>query len=127
MLRILLIDDEETVLDTISFILKTEGYQVVKARNGEEGIRKFDELPFDIVITDLIMPLCNGNDVARYVRSSGRSIPIIGITGTPEDVVKSCFDIVLKKPFSIKKLVGHIKEIENGSKELKVDRIIIAV
>jgi DNA-binding response OmpR family regulator len=113
MLKILLIDDEEEVLDVVSLVLKTMGYYVVKARDGKEGIRRFDELSFDVVVTDLNMPLCNGDEVAKHIRKTDGNIQIICITGTPEDVDNSYFDIVLKKPFSFKKLVEYIKTIEN--------------
>jgi len=113
MLKILVIDDEEEVLDMVSLVLKTMGYHVVKAKDGEEGIKKFDELSFDVVVTDLNMPICNGDDVARHVRRTDGNIPVICITGTPEHVDDCYFDVVLKKPFSFKKLSEHIKAIEN--------------
>ena len=114
MLKILVIDDEETVLDSISLVLKNAGYQVVKARNGEEGIRIFDQYSFDIVITDFFMPVCNGNQVAKYIRNNRKTTPVIGITGTPEEADFSCFDIVLKKPFSLKKLIEHINILKTS-------------
>jgi CheY-like chemotaxis protein len=120
MLKILVIDDEEQVLYMISLTLKTVGYHIVKAKDGREGIRKFDELSFDIVITDLNMPFYNGDEVARHVRRTDGNIPIVCITGTPEDVVLSCFDLVLKKPFSLKELVGYIQEIENDGRIRKI-------
>jgi DNA-binding response OmpR family regulator len=113
MLKILVIDDEEEVLDMVSLVLKTTGYYVVKARNGEEGIKKFDELSFDIVITDFNMPFYNGEEVARHVRSASRNIPTICITGKPENIDQSDFDLVLEKPFSLKKLVEYIRLVES--------------
>jgi len=114
MVKILLIDDEEDVLNTISMVLKTMGCHVVQARDGEEGISRFEELSFDIVITDLIMPNYNGNDVARYIRNARDNIKIIGITGTPEKAEAELFDILMIKPFSINKLIEYIKLIENN-------------
>ena len=114
MLKILLIDDEEEVLRTIALVLQSAGYQVVKARNGEEGIERFDEFSFDMVITDLFMPLANGDEVARHVRNAGKGIPIIGMTGTPEDMDRTCFDQVLEKPFLFEELIKSIKELEKN-------------
>ena len=113
MLKILVIDDEEEVLDSVSLVLESVGHQVVKARNGEEGIRIFDEFSFDVVITDLLMPICNGDQVVRHIRKNGGTIPVIGITGTPENADLSYFNIVLKKPFSFKTLIEYIKTIDN--------------
>jgi DNA-binding response OmpR family regulator len=119
MLNILVIDDDKNMRNLISIYLTTAGYDVVTAKDGEEGIRRFDESSFNAVITDLIMPYCNGNDVARYVRNAGRNIPVIGITGTPWEMDNSSFDIVLNKPFSGKKLVEYIKEIENTGETIQ--------
>jgi DNA-binding response OmpR family regulator len=111
--KILLIDDDEELLDLISMVLMDAGHYVVTARDGEEGIKKFNELYFDVVVTDLMMPLCNGDEVARHVRKAGRNIPVIGITGTPWDIELGYFDIILKKPFALKILVENIKEVMN--------------
>jgi CheY-like chemotaxis protein len=121
MMTVLVIDDEEEVLDSISLILKAVGYHVVKARDGEEGIRKFHEHSFDIVITDLFMPSCNGDEMARHVRREGKGIPVIGITGNPWDMDLGCFDIVMKKPFSLKKLVEYIKTVGSPEERVKAN------
>jgi two-component system, OmpR family, response regulator VicR len=114
MLKILVIDDEEQVLDIISLVLKTLGYNVVKARDGQEGIRKFDESFFDIVITDFNMPFYNGDEVARHIHNANGDFPIICITGAPEDIDFNCFDIVLGKPFSFTELAESVKKIVNA-------------
>ena len=111
MINILVIDDDEAVLDNISLVIKSVGYRITKASNGEEGIKKFDQSVFDVVITDLFMPLKDGNEVARYIRDAGKNIPIIGITGMPEHIDPAFFDKVLKKPFSLKELIAYLKEI----------------
>jgi CheY-like chemotaxis protein len=109
MLQILLIDDEEEVLNTIARILQASGHGVVKARNGKEGISRFNELPFDLVITDLFMPFANGDEVARHVRTAEKRVPVIGITGTPKDMDRSCFDKILEKPFMFEDLIESIR------------------
>jgi CheY-like chemotaxis protein len=109
MLKILLIDDEEEVLSTVARILQTVGHDVVKARNGKEGISRFDEHSFDLVITDLFMPIANGDQVASYVRNSEKKVPVIGITGTPKDMDRTCFDMVLEKPFMFEELIESIR------------------
>jgi CheY-like chemotaxis protein len=109
MLKILLIDDEEEVLNTVARILQIAGHSVVKARNGKEGISRFDEHPFDLVITDLFMPIANGDEVARYVRTAEKRVPVIGITGTPQDMDRTFFDKILEKPFMFEDLITSIK------------------
>jgi len=64
------------------------------------------------VVTDLMMPDTSGYELVRYIRdtSDGAMPVIIAITGTSWDVDKSCFDVVLEKPFPIKKLIAILKE-----------------
>jgi CheY-like chemotaxis protein len=109
MLKILLIDDEEEVLNTIAGILQTVGHNVVKAKNGVEGISRFNEYSFDLVITDLFMPLANGDEVAKHVHTAEKKVPVIGITGTPQDMDRTCFDKVLEKPFMFEDLMESIR------------------
>jgi CheY-like chemotaxis protein len=116
MLKILVVDDEEAVLKIISKVLKTAGHNVEEARDGADGIRKFNEYDFDVVVTDMLMPLCNGDELAKHVRNAGKDIPVIGITGTPEKIEKSCFDVVLVKPFPLKVLTECIKAIDGDGK-----------
>jgi DNA-binding response OmpR family regulator len=120
MLKILVIDDEEQIREMISLALKTMGYHVVKAKDGAEGIRKFSESLFDIVITDFFMPFYNGDEVASHIRKTDGNIPIICITGTPEAVGLNFYDIVLEKPCSLKKLTEYIKAIENSTDTTEV-------
>lgn len=110
--RVLVVDDDEDIRALLSTLLIAAGYDVVTAKDGEEGIRLFDQSGFDIVITDFAMPLYNGNEVARHVHNNGRRIPVIGISGTPADMDLKSFDLVLEKPFSPDKLIKCIKAIE---------------
>ena len=67
MSRILVIDDEPDVLNIIVEILKTAGYEVVAAANGEAGLKALDGNPFDLVFTDLMMPGIGGMDVLQHI------------------------------------------------------------
>jgi CheY-like chemotaxis protein len=111
MSRILVIDDEDHVLFTLEEILTGSGHIVKIARNGEEGIQLFEgDDPFDLVITDINMPLKNGNDVARHIRNSKNAdTPIVAITGYTEMIQRDSFNYVLKKPFRLENLVDVVK------------------
>jgi two-component system, OmpR family, alkaline phosphatase synthesis response regulator PhoP len=113
MFKILLIDDEKALLENTSLSLESAGYNVVMANNGKEGIRKLDELSFDMVITDFFMPICKGDEVARHVHNLGKNIPVVCITGSPLNFDQSCFDLVINKPFRFEALIKSIKEILN--------------
>jgi two-component system, OmpR family, response regulator ResD len=118
MIKILLIDDEKMFLENTSLLLELAGYHVVTANNGEEGIRKFNELSFDLVITDYLMPLCKGDEVARHVHNSGKNIPVVCITGSVWDNELSCFDLVINKPFRSDEFVRCIKETLDSRAEI---------
>ena len=108
--RILVIDDEEVIALIVTHALTTSGFTIEMATNGIEGIKKFDEGHFDLVITDICMPGLDGNSLSKYIRHSERPFtPIIGITGTPWFAENNSFDAVLSKPFSIKTLVDTVK------------------
>lgn len=110
--KILVIDDEEQVVLVLTMALSKYGFNVEIATNGVEGIKKFDEGCFDLVITDICMPGLGGNDVVKYVRNSEKCFtPVIGITGTPWLSEDAYFDAVITKPFSIEALVATVKSL----------------
>jgi len=108
--QILVIDDEKSILDIVREVLTVYGYEVEIAADGQEGIQKFDDGSFDLVITDMQMPGIDGNNVVRHIRNSDRQFtPVIGFSGTPWLLKKSDFDIVFTKPFSLKDLVNAVQ------------------
>ena len=110
MSTILVIDDEKGILQIIRQTLTRFGHNVETAEDGQEGIQKFDDGNFDVVITDILMPGIDGNGVVRHIRKSHRqSIPVIAISGTPWQLESNDFDMVLPKPFPLKKLVDSIR------------------
>ena len=109
---ILVIDDEKSIVLIIAAALTKFGFNVEKATNGLEGIKKFDEGYFDLVITDLRMPGLDGNGVVRHIRNSERqSTPVVSISATPWYLQSDDFDAFLLKPFSIKTLIDTVNEL----------------
>jgi len=110
--KILVIDDEEQIILMLTMALSKYGFNVEIASNGAEGIKKFDEGCFDLVITDICMPGLSGNDVVKYVRNSEKYFtPVIGISGTPWLLEDASFDAVFAKPFSIEGLVEAVNSL----------------
>ncbi len=79
--RVLAIDDEKVVLDSIAKVLREEDYDVKTVQNGSDGIQCAVNEPFDIVLTDIRMPNTDGFKVLRDIRKAGKSVPVIMITG----------------------------------------------
>jgi DNA-binding response OmpR family regulator len=106
---ILVIEDEEALARVIALALKRLDIDAVISENGDDGIRRFEEGNFDLVITDIHLPGTNGNQIARHIRRSGKPAPIIGISGTPWIIDEGVFDAVLTKPFSIQSLLDVVE------------------
>ena len=113
--RILVIDDEDSVRDVLSRMLKTKGHQVVVASNGEEGIERFRSEPFDLVLTDLGMPKLSGWDVGRTIKGINPKVPIAMITGwgvelDREKLSESGIDLIVSKPFNFDQVIHLVSE-----------------
>lgn len=112
MCTILVIDDEKAILRVIQEALTKFGHDVEIALDGFEGIQKFDDGSYDMVITDLRMPGLDGKGVVEHIRNSRKnSTPIIGISGTPWQIQDSDFDAVLSKPFPLQDLLESVKKL----------------
>jgi CheY-like chemotaxis protein len=79
--RILVIDDDHTLRLTVKTMLESDGHVVTLAVNGEDGVRKFQETDFDLVICDVFMPNVEGMETIRRVRRILPATPIISMTG----------------------------------------------
>jgi DNA-binding response OmpR family regulator len=109
MRTVLVIDDEDAIVRFLILALSREGFKVDIAANGREGLEKVKAFPFDVVLTDIRMPLMDGNQLACQIRESIRSDTVlIGMTGTPGYVSSDKFDAVISKPFSIQTLLDAI-------------------
>jgi CheY-like chemotaxis protein len=117
--RILVIDDEESVRSVLSRILTRLKYQVNVAKDGEEGIRLFSEQAFDMVLTDLGMPGMSGWDVCRAIKKMNPQTPVGMITGwgmeiDEERMEEVELDFLISKPFDSNQILHTVaKTIES--------------
>ena len=112
MLRVLVIDDEKIITGLLDKALTGAGFDVEVASNGYEGIERYNESCFDVVITDGEMPYLNGNEVLNNIRQSSRpETPVIGMSGNPRFLSGHDFDVILPKPFSLKTLLSRLEQI----------------
>jgi signal transduction histidine kinase/ActR/RegA family two-component response regulator len=113
--RILVIDDENSVRDILSRMLKTKGHQVVVASDGEEGINRFRSEPFDLVFTDLGMPKLSGWEVGKIIKEINPKVPIAMITGwgveyDRKKLSESGIDLIVSKPFNFDQVIHLVSE-----------------
>ncbi len=81
MVRILIIDDEPSIIEVLRKILQFEGYDVATATNGEEGLELFRQTPCDLVITDMVMPAKDGLQTILDLRKEKPDLPVIAMSG----------------------------------------------
>jgi two-component system alkaline phosphatase synthesis response regulator PhoP len=113
---ILLVEDEAALRATLSDRLRGEGYIIDTAIDGHEAVEKAANLPFDLVILDLMLPLRSGFDVCRDIRQAGMATPILILTArdqTTDKVVglKLGADDYVTKPFESAELVARIEAL----------------
>src|SRR5579863_1870143 len=114
--NVLFVEDEEALRMTVGDRLRKEGYAVECAPNGEEGFEKATQLPFDLVILDVMLPKKSGFDVCREIREAGLITPILMLTarGQTSDKVnglKIGADDYVTKPFNMQELVARVEAL----------------
>lgn len=105
-LRILIVDDEPSVLEVVSAYLRCDGHSVATAASGREALEKFRRNDFDLVVLDRVMPEMSGDQTARFIKQVNQDIPVIMLTGFGAliEVTGSqpaAVDVVLSKPVTL--------------------------
>ena len=112
--KILVVDDEKSIVDIISYNLKKEDYDVITAFDGQQGLKMaLTENP-DLILLDIMMPKLDGFDVCRRIRDKKLQTPIIMLTARAEEVDKVLgfelgADDYVTKPFGIRELLARVK------------------
>jgi len=124
MARILIIEDEESYREALSFMLGKEGFEVVTASDGTQGIALFDAQGADLVLLDLMMPGISGLEVCRQLRARS-GVPIVMVTARDAEVDKVVgleigADDYVTKPFSHRELVARIRAVLRRGQEQAV-------
>ncbi len=115
MSKILIVEDEKAIAQSIEYNLMREGFEVALAYDGEVGLSLFEESPFDLVILDIMLPSMNGTEILRRIRASS-DVPVIMLTAKDQELDKVAgletgADDYLTKPFSMIELIARVKAI----------------
>ncbi len=115
MTRVLVVEDEESFSDALSFMLRREGYEVEVAGTGLDALQIFDRTGADLVLLDLMLPGLSGTEVCRELRNRSY-VPIIMVTARDSEVDKVVglelgADDYVTKPFSSRELVARIRAV----------------
>ncbi len=116
MKKVLIVEDEEGLILTLTDRLRSEGFEVSVGRDGDEGFRLGKNHKFDLIILDLMLPKKNGFDVCRDLRKEGVETPILMLTAKGETIdkvlgLKLGADDYLTKPFEILELLARIEAL----------------
>lgn len=113
--KILIVEDNVLISRSIESKLKEEMFEVKATFDGEEAIKHFDMMPYDVVLLDLMLPKVSGENVLKHIRSKG-DVPVIIISTKDTDVEKAInlglgADDYLAKPFSMLELIARVKAV----------------
>ncbi len=132
-LRILVVDDEQSITELVSLALRYEGFAVETAANGRKALGAITDWHPHLVVLDIMLPDIDGFEVARRVRDQGQRIPILFLTArdTTDDKVRGLTlggDDYVTKPFSIEELVARIRAVlrRSGSLSGESSRLVFA-
>jgi two-component system response regulator RegX3 len=111
----MVVEDEESFSDALSFMLRKEGFAVSVATTGPDALAQFEREPSDLVLLDLMLPGMSGTDVCRTIRAKSR-VPIIMVTAKDSEIDKVLglelgADDYVTKPFSSRELVARIRAV----------------
>ncbi|NYF97938.1 response regulator transcription factor [Janibacter cremeus] len=146
MTRILVVEDEVSFSDPLSYLLEKEGYEVAVAENGPDAVCAFESDGADLVLLDLMLPGLSGIDVCRTIRQRS-NVPVIMLTAKDGEIDKVVgleigADDYVTKPYSSRELLARIKAVlrrraepeellpstvEGGPVRMDVDRHVVAV
>ncbi len=146
MTRILIVEDEDSFSDALSFMLRREGYEVFIAADGNTAVTEFDKHGPDLVLLDLMLPGISGTEVCRIIRGKS-TVPIIMLTAKDGEVDKVVglelgADDYVTKPFSSRELLARVRAvlrrhgeqdellpptIEAGSVRIDIERHVVSV
>jgi two-component system response regulator RegX3 len=122
--RVLVVEDEESFSDALSYMLRREGFEVAVAATGPDALSQFDRAGADLVLLDLMLPGLSGTEVCRTLRQRS-SVPVIMLTARDSEIDKVVglelgADDYVTKPFSQRELVARIRAVLRRGQEVEL-------
>jgi DNA-binding response OmpR family regulator len=117
-MKILVVDDNAFILEMIRSILEADDYNIHACTNVEQALQQVDETDFDLVITDIVMPMKSGVDFIREMKRRGVGTPVLAITGGVENAIDDYVnyadlyaDETLSKPFKHREFIAVVERL----------------
>lgn len=115
--KVLIVDDEFDIVDVLGDLLTAEGYEVVTAANGREGLSRLRDVPVDLVLLDCMMPVVDGPEMLRLMREDERllNVPVVMMSAAEmrHRVQALGCSAFLKKPFDLNTLLETVAQLIN--------------
>lgn len=124
MARVLLAEDEDSVREFVSRVLVLHGHSVLEAKDGAEAVELMNQHHFDLLITDIVMPIMDGISLALKVRSQRPHVPIMLMTGYANESQRAhnlsvLIEELLSKPFNKDQLVAAVNKALSADAKIK--------
>jgi len=136
-IKLLLVEDDDAFRSVIKECMEMDGeYEIVEAPNGMEGYQAFKKYSFDIIVTDLDMPILSGIEMATYIRKEDTNIPIVVASGlTNPTTIHEAFSVgvdnYIKKPYTSDELDCHVKallkRLNNNNRDMKEETTVFTI
>lgn len=117
MKKILIVDDEQDIVESLKFVLETEGYECYTAFNGDDGLKSAKEIVPDLILLDIMMPKMNGYKISRLLKFDNKykDIPIIMLTARSQEEDKLIGEETganeyITKPFDLDYVVSKVNQ-----------------
>lgn len=122
--KILIVDDEVSIITLLTYHIKNAGFQTSIAYDGMEAIKKAESQCFDLIVLDIMLPIMDGMEVCKYLRAKNNETPILMLTAKDGEANKihgleSGADDYITKPFSPYEVIARIKAILRRTSQVK--------
>lgn len=126
--RVLVVDDEQSIVTLLKYNLEQAGYIVEIAQDGEEAIEKEKETQPDLIVLDVMLPKKDGIEVCKTIRSDKNQVPILMLTAKDDEFdrvlgLELGADDYMTKPFSPREVVARVKAILRRSSQFEASRV----
>ena len=130
MIRVLIVEDEESLADPLAYLLRKEGFETTVAVDGPSALAEFDRVGADIVLLDLMLPGMSGTDVCKQLRARS-GVPVIMVTARDSEIDKVLglelgADDYVTKPYSARELIARIRAVlRRGAEAEAIDDAVL--